>query len=131
MRAKEFIFETTKGAISKRASQSSRGINTYGDAERINSDYVSYRLGMAVAEADGINPIQMDGKSWMGKQKSAYPYSKEEQAMLKQAYKAVGAKYTDVNHGDMRSLELDSTNVVSPVIGFKGFSGEKKSKKKK
>ena len=49
------------------------------------------------------------------------PYSKVEQEMLKQAFKAVGAKYKDLNNGDMRSLELDSTNSKSPVVGFKGF----------
>lgn len=121
MRANEFITEAKHGKISKRAQQSTKGLNTYGDAEHMNSDYVSYRLGMAVAEADGVNPIQMDAISWLGKQKTAYPYSKEEQAMLKQAYKAVGADYHDLNDGDMRSLELDSTNTKSPVTGFKGF----------
>lgn len=122
MRANEFITEGKKsGKISKRAQQATKGLNTYGDAEKMNTDYVAYRLGMAVAEADGVNPLNIDAKSWFGKGKTTYPYSKEEQAMLKQAYKAVGATYTDVNHGDMRSLELDSTNAKSPVVGFKGF----------
>lgn len=122
MRAKEFITEgKKKGKLSKRAQQSTKGVNTFSDAEKMNSDYVSYRLGMAVAEADGINPIKFDASSWIGKGKTAYPYSKEEQAMLKQAYKAVGASYNDLNDGDMRSLELDSTNTASPVVGFKGF----------
>ena len=35
--------------------------------------------------------------------------------MLKQAYKIVGANYQDINKGDMKSKELDSTNKVSPV----------------
>ena len=35
--------------------------------------------------------------------------------MFKKAAKAVGAKYDDVNHGDMRSLELDSVHKTSPV----------------
>lgn len=123
MRANEFVTEGKKrGTISKRAQQSTRGLNTYGDGEKMNTDYVSYRLGVAVAEADGVTPLtDIDAKSWFGKGKTTYPYSKEEQEMLKQAYKAVGAKYNDLNHGDMRSLELDSTNTKSPIEGFKGF----------
>jgi hypothetical protein len=38
--------------------------------------------------------------------------------MLKDAYKAVGAEYTDLNHGDMNSDELDGTNTVSPVANW-------------
>lgn len=123
MRANEFISESKhKGKISKRVQQASKGINTYGDAERMNSDYTAFKLGQAVAMADGSGgPLDIDATSWYGKKKTAQPYTKEEQDMLKQAYKAVGAKYTDVNHGDMRSLELDSTNSKSPVVGFKGF----------
>ena len=125
MRANEFITETKKGKIGKRASQSSKGINTYGDSEKMNSDYVAYRLGMAVSGANGVDPIESAGMSWMGKQKTTHPYTKEEQDMLKQAYSAVGASYKDVYSGDMRSLELDSTNTSSPVVGFKGY-GKKK-----
>ena len=127
MRANEFITESSKGKISKRAQQSSRGINVYGDSEKMNADYTAFKLGQALAMADGSGaPLTMDAKSWYGKSKTAQPYTKEEQDMLKQAYKAVGATYTDINHGDMRSMELDSTNKNSPVIGFKGFSNSKK-----
>jgi hypothetical protein len=35
--------------------------------------------------------------------------------MLNQSYKVVGASHTDLNKGDMRSQELDTTYVVSPV----------------
>lgn len=121
MRANEFITEATEKKISKRQQQSTKGLNTYGDGEHVSGDYTSYRLGMAVAGANGKDPLDMKGKSWIGKKKSAHPYTKEEQEMLKQAYKAVGAEYTDVNHGDMESKELDSTNAISPVVGFKGF----------
>lgn len=119
MRASEFITEATEKKISKRQQQSTRGLNTYGDGEHVSGDYTSYRLGMAVAGANGKDPLDMKGKSWIGKKKSAHPYTKEEQEMLKQAYKAVGAEYTDVNEGDMESKELDSTYTVSPVKGFK------------
>jgi hypothetical protein len=44
-----------------------------------------------------------------------------EQRMLKQAYKAAGAKWTDLNSGDMDSEEVKSTNTQSPVRAFKGY----------
>ena len=115
MKVFEIITEMRQPAPTKRQAQSSRGLHTYKDAERADSTYTSYRLGMAVAGANGKDPIEMDGKSWAGKTKTTHPYSMEEEEMLKQAYKSVGAKYKDLNHGDMRSLELDSTNKVSPV----------------
>ncbi len=121
MRASEFIAESSQKKISKRQQQSTKGLNTYGDSEQVSGDYTSYRLGMAVAGANGKDPLDMKAKSWVGKKKTTHPYTKEEQDMLKQAYKAVGAQYTDVNNGDMKSKELDDTHTVSPVTGFKGF----------
>jgi len=121
MRASEFVTESSQKKISKRQQQSTKGLNTYGDSEHVSGDYTSYRLGMAVAGANGKDPLDMEAKSWIGKNKTTHPYTKEEQAMLKQAYKAVGAQYKDLNHGDMTSKELEDTHKVSPVMGFKGF----------
>jgi hypothetical protein len=113
------LIESSEKNITKRVQQSTAGLNTYGDSERMSGDYTAYRLGMAVAGADGKTPIDMKAKSWIGKKKSTHPYTKEEQAMLKQAYKAVGADYKDMNNGDMKSKELDSTNKTSPVAAPK------------
>lgn len=118
MRINELLIEMKKGKITKRQQQSTRGLNTYKDGEKADSTYTSYRLGMAVAGANGKDPIEMDGKSWAGKTKTTHPYSKEEQEMLKQAYKVVGANYKDVNKGDMESQELDNTYTVSPVANW-------------
>lgn len=116
MRAKEFIVEKKIGKITKRAQQPSRGISTYGDEEHISGDYVSFKLGQAMAMADGSKkPLDMDGKSWHGKKKTVQPYSDIENEMFKQAAKAVGADYQDINNGDMRSQELKDTHIVSPV----------------
>ena len=101
--------------MTKRQRQSMPGANTYHDAARANSDYVAYRMGIAVAGTDGKTPPNIDKESWIGKEKSTHPYTKEEQDMLKLAYKAAGASYKDLNKGDMRSLELDTVNKVSPV----------------
>ena len=117
MKILDIISESSERAISKRQSQSTTGLNTYGDSERMSGDYTAYRLGMAVAAANGKDPLppEMKAKSWIGKKKSTHPYTKEEQEMLKQAYKAVGANYQDLNHGDMESKELDTVNTTSPV----------------
>jgi len=119
MKILEVISEATEKKITKRQSQSTAGLNTFGDGEKVSGDYTSYRLGMAVAGANGKDPIEMQGKSWIGKKKSAHPYTKEEQAMLKQAYKAVGASHKDLNKGNMNSLELEDTNKTSAVAKVK------------
>jgi len=115
MRAKDFIVEKTQGKISKRSQQASRGILTYSDSERANSDYTQYRLGLALACSNGKDPIDVDYKTWFGKKKTIHPYSQIEQDMINQAFKVVGADYEDINKGDLESRELDSTNTVSPV----------------
>ena len=121
MRATEFITERD-GTIGKRKQVATVGLNVFYDAERANSDYVLNRVMMAVACADGSNkPIDMDAKSWVGKQRSAHPYTEIEQRMLEQAFKAAGATYTDLNHGDLKSEELQEVNTTSPMNTFKGY----------
>ena len=121
MRATEFITERD-GTIGKRKQVATVGLNVFYDAERANSDYVLNRVMMAVACADGSNkPIDMDAKSWVGKKRSAHPYTEIEQRMLKQAFKAAGATYTDLNHGDLKSQELPAVNTTSPMTAFKGY----------
>lgn len=118
MRYKEFIVEKTIGKIKKRQQQSTRGLNVYRDGERANSDYTEYRLGLALACSNGKDPIDVDAKSWYGKRKVTLPYTDEEQEMLKQAYEVVGASWEDLNHGDLDSEELKSTNTVSPISNW-------------
>jgi len=121
MRAREFIAERN-GTIGKRRQAATVGLNTFSDGERTSSDYTLNRVMMAVSMADGSDaPIDMDAKSWVGKKRSAHPYTDVEQRMLKQAYKAAGANWTDVNHGDLDSEEVKSTNTQSPVNPFNGY----------
>lgn len=115
MKVNEIISEAKEAKMTKRQSQSSKGIHTFGDAEKANSDYVQFRVGMAAAATDGKTMPDIDAKSWIGKKKASFPYTKEEADILKMAYKAAGASYTDLNHGDMESKELDSTYKTSPV----------------
>lgn len=121
MRAREFINEQD-GHMTKRQRWGTRGVTTFKDAERSNSDYVLNRVMMAVATADGSGkPIDVDAKSWIGKQRGAYPYTEIENEMLKQAFRAAGAEYDDLNDGDMRSQEPPGGNITSPVKGFQGY----------
>ena len=119
MKVIDIISEAKQAKISKRQSQSSRGISTYGDAEKANSDYVAFKLGQAMAGSDGKTVPEIDAKSWHGKKKTIHPYTEVENEMFKKAAKAVGADYEDLNHGDMASKELDSTNKISPVAKIK------------
>jgi hypothetical protein len=121
MRAQEFITERD-GKIGKRRQAATRGLTLFSDSERTNSDYTLNRVMMAVAMANGDGSIiDMDEKSWIGKRRGAYAYTPIEQEMLKQAFKAAGADYTDLNAGDMDSEEVQSTNKQSPVVAFKGY----------
>jgi hypothetical protein len=123
MRAQEFLIEKQAGKISKRQQQSTRGLHVF--SKRIDSYdrlYDLNRLMMAVASSDGVNTIEIDSESWVGKHNTSHPYTKEEQDMLKLAYKAADLEYKDLNNGDMDSEELESTNKRSPVQAFKGYA---------
>lgn len=126
MRAKEFITEyynsevVKKGHLRKRHQQSTKGLHVFTDTnyDRI---YMLNRVMMAVASADGIQKPVLDGESWAGKRNTAHPYTDIEHKMLTHAYQAVGVPHNDLNDGDLESRELDSINVDSPVIAFKGY----------
>ena len=126
MRAREFVSavlsETTDAKISKRQQYSTRGLNIF--SKKIDSYdrlYDLNRLMMAVASSDGINPIEMNAESWVGKHNTAHPYTKEEQDMLRLAYEAAGLEYIDLNKGDLDSEELPDTNAQSIIKPFKGY----------
>jgi hypothetical protein len=119
MKINEVIVEATVGKLTKRQQQSTRGLNKFTDGDRWNGDYTLYRLGLAVASTDGKTVPDTDKESWVGKWKVAAPYTQADQDMLERAYEAVGAKHEDLNHGDMRSQELEGTNKSSPVAARK------------
>lgn len=117
MRAVEFIKEEKEGKIPSHYKTAAKGVSTFNDdGGSANTDYVQYRVGLAVACADGTTPLDIEGLSWYGKRKTAQPYTDLERKMLDQAYKAAGASHTDFNKGkEFKSRELKSTNTVSPV----------------
>jgi hypothetical protein len=120
MRANEFVSESKKGKISSRQQQATRGLNVFTDTQ-YDRTYDLNRVMMAVACSDGVSPIDMNSESWAGKNNTAHPYTDIEQDMLKLAYKAAGITNKDLNKGDMRSQELESTNTTSPFKPFKGY----------
>jgi hypothetical protein len=121
MRAEEFISED-RAKPTRRMQQPARGTHTFWDRTRTDSDYTMNRVMMAVASTDGTFVPEIHDHSWVGNDRTAHPYTKEEHDMLKKAYQAVGAGYKDLNGGDLRSLELETTNTVSPIKAFKGYS---------
>jgi hypothetical protein len=120
MRANEFISEGKKGKISTRQQQATRGLNIFSDTQ-YDRTYDLNRVMMAVACSDGVNPIDMNSESWVGKNNTAHPYTEIEQDMLNLAYKAAGITNKDLNKGDMRSQELPGTNAQSIAKPFKGY----------
>jgi hypothetical protein len=120
MRASEFILET-QGKLTKRQGESTRGLNLFWDPTRTDSDYTMNRVMMAAAATDGTFVPEMNDHSWFGNDRTAHPYTKEEQEIMNKAYKAAGAGHRDVNHGNMHSKELETTNKVSPIKAFKGY----------
>jgi hypothetical protein len=122
MRAQEFIVEADGNAkITKRQQNATRGLNTFYDGEKWDTDYTLNRVMMAAACTDGTFVPDIDAKSWFGKMKTAQPYTQEEQDMMKMAYKAVNAVWDDLNDGNLNSDELPGTNKTSPVTAFKGY----------
>lgn len=128
MRAKDFINEASKGGMSKRQQQPTRGVHKFADAEHWDSDYKMYRMGLALACTDGSSMPDMDFESFVGRWKMAYPYSQVEADMLKRAYAVTKTAFRDLNDGDMMSKELDDTNTVSPVSSWNPRNNPKKSK---
>ncbi len=122
MRSKEFITEkNAAGELGNRRQQSTRGLHTFRNGSKGNTAYALNRVMMAVAQTDGKTMPVLDSESWIGTSAMAAPYSAEEHEMLKMAYRAVGADSKDLNHGDLDSEELESTNKQSPVKAFKGY----------
>jgi hypothetical protein len=120
VRAKEFINENKTGKLSKRQQESTRGLHVFADTN-YDRTYDLNRVMMAAACTDGTFVPEMDQESWAGKFNTAHAYTKEEENMLKQAYKAAGIRFKDLNKGDIKSKELESANTQSPVTPFKGY----------
>ena len=121
MRASEFITEDRVGKVGHRRQQATVGLTKFRHPDRADRIYELNRVMMAVASTDGTFVPDIDQESWIGRHNLAAPYTEIEQEMLEKAFKAVGTDYEDLNHGDLRSQEVDAVNKTSPVQGFKGY----------
>ena len=121
MRAHEFLIEQQTGKIGQRRSQATVGLNKFRDKDLADRVYELNRVMMAAACTDGTFVPKIDHESWAGRYNVAMPYTDVEQNMIEKAFQAIGSEYEDLNHGDLRSQELESTNKQSPVQGFKGY----------
>jgi hypothetical protein len=121
MRAHEFLIEKHIGKIGKRRSQATVGLNKFRDADLADRVYELNRVMMAAACTDGTFVPDIDNESWAGRYNVSMPYTDVEQRMIEKAFRAVGSDHEDLNHGDLKSKELESTNKRSPVTGFKGY----------
>lgn len=122
MRAQEFLVEKQQGKMRRVDQDATVGLHKFRDPGGYDRAYELNRVMMAVACADASDsPIDMDMASWIGKYNTAQPYTKEEQKMLKKAFKAVGSEAHDLNNGDLASKEHPAVNTTSPVQAFKGY----------
>lgn len=123
MRAREFIREEKVGPLSKRNAFATVGLHKFRDSQFADRVYELNRVMMAVAQSDGKDaPINIDSESWSGRNNIAAPYTPEEHKMLEKAFAAVGSFSQDLNHGDLKSKEVNTINKVSPVKPFKGYA---------
>lgn len=116
MRAHEFIIEGKEGKLSKRAEKASPGTHRVRDDGGYDRTYHLNRLAMAMASADGKDKkaVPMDSSSFVEKYNTIHPYTEAEHNMLHQAMKTIPTEHQDVVPFK-KSIELDSTNKVSPV----------------
>lgn len=121
MRANEFISEAKIGKIGNRKQMSTKGLHKFRDENAADRIYELNRIMMAAASTDGTFVPEIDSESWAGRYDVAAPYTQQESDMLMMAYKAAGSEYHDLNKGDLKSKELDSTNIQSTVKPFKGY----------
>jgi hypothetical protein len=121
MRANEFISEAKIGKIGNRKQMSTKGLHKFRDENAADRIYELNRIMMAAASTDGTFIPEIDSESWAGRYDVAAPYTQQESDMLMMAYKAAGSEYHDLNKGDLKSKELDSTNIQSTVKPFKGY----------
>jgi hypothetical protein len=130
MRAHEFVVEAKKKSkIPKmhpwHEGPSSGSYRFIDDAT--DRTYHLNRIMMAAAMADGNTnkPVELDDQSFAGKNNMAYPYTKVEHNMMKQAFKSVNPHQETTLVGDHRSIEPDDTQKISPVSSFRGYKKKK------
>lgn len=114
MRAKEFISEAKRGkpldAQAKAIPSASYYVGKYEDLYR--STLMMARLPADVSDIDPYSFVT--GRPML------IAYTKEEQDLIRQAFKEMGIEYHE-HFNDNESVEPDAVNNESPMQGFKGY----------
>ena len=122
MRARDFITEVRglRSKLQKGKQPYTHGVASTGNIHS-RGYYDLYRASLAVAGMDKDGNIENlpDAETWLGSDGYVAPYTDEEYAMTKKAYKALGMKTRDGDNGG--SKEPDAVNTASPLKGFKGY----------
>lgn len=130
MRAYEFINEAKKeGKLTKNQKTSMGAVHKSRDVGGYDRTNHAYRMGMAMAMADGKSKkaVDMDSASWIEKYNTMHPYTQEEHNMIHSAMKTIPTDHKTVSD-DSKSRENDDTHKVSPVSNWNTKSTKKKSK---
>ena len=117
MRAHEFISEgKPQGKLKKRAKAAMTSVEATRDVGGYDRTNHAYRMGMAMAMADGKSnkAVDMDSASWVEKYNTIHPYTDQEHKMVKQALKTIPTDHHSVST-NKKSKEGHTTQTVSPV----------------
>jgi hypothetical protein len=126
MRAHEFINEDNVTRNGKKPNKNTEATMTGAHRAGGSKDrgYDLNRLMQYVASSDGESFVnEPDDQSWVGRNNTAHPYTKEEARMLKHAYKAQGLEWDDVlkPNPKNKSVEPKDTSTTSPIKPFGGY----------
>ena len=117
MKIKDIIIvEAKKGTLRPDLKSTLNRSNKFATAN--DRFYDLNRVMMAAASTNGINVPELDSESWIGRSNLAMPFTKQEDAMIKKACKAIGTNITNLI--TTASHEPNDTDKKSPVIGYKG-----------
>jgi len=115
MKINEIVIEGKKGVLDKISKNAMHKTHLYNDGYDAGNNYNFYRVGMAVAMADGSNKkLDIDDRTWYHNNNVAVPYTELDHNMMNQAFKSVKS-VNKLVVGDHRSLEDDKINKISPV----------------
>jgi len=113
MRADEFVTETKRGKVLDAVSKVSPGSSFTADG-----GIDLYRAAQLIARLPG-DIGDLDPYSFVTGRPMIVTYTKEEQTMVKDAFKAMGIDYHEELHTG--SEEPAGVNTTSPTQGFKGY----------
>ena len=116
MKVLEIISEHKTTPRKKRDDDPSQGAYKLRDVGGFDRTYHMNRFMMATAMADGKSTKAVDSPAdtWFEKYNTAYPYTQEEDNMIKSAMKTIPTDGKAVSKFG-KSKELDSVNKASPV----------------